>query len=149
MNRTPQPRAGAIALVALVSLLAGSLSYEAAIAATQGQDAVAYLQNQFGINERQAQGALGALLVYAREQLPKPQFDELASRMPNADLLMQAVQAQGVVTRPMSDIDDYRKSLGNLRISQQQAAQIAPAVVQFLGNAGFNEEQAILQGILR
>jgi hypothetical protein len=119
------------------------------LAATPGQNAVAYLQNQFGLNEVQARGAIGALLVYAREQLPQPQFNQLATRIPNADTIMQAVKLQGVVTKPLDDLSDYEESLASLGIGQPLASQIAPAVVQFLGEAGFDEEQAILSGILR
>jgi hypothetical protein len=136
-------------LVALVMLLAGWMLLERAHAAVPGQDAVAYLQNRFGLNDQQARGALGALLVYAREQLPKPEFDQLASRMPNADHIMAAVKQQGVVTRPLDDIGDYQDSLASLGIGQPLASQIAPAVVEFLAAAGFDQEQAILAGILR
>jgi hypothetical protein len=136
-------------LVALVMLLAGWMLLERAHTAVPGRDAVAYLQNRFGLNDQQARGALGALLVYAREQLPKPEFDQLASRMPNADHIMAAVKQQGVVTRPLDDIADYQDSLASLGIGQPLAAQIAPAVVEFLGSAGFDQEQAILAGILR
>lgn len=134
--------------MALVALLACSICDQSVIAASPAQDAIAYLQNRFGLNERQAQDAVGALLLFAREQVAKPEFDELASRMPRADLLMQAVQAQGVVTAPLSRIDDYQACLIRLGIDQRQATQIAPAVVDYLGQAGFDQEQAILQDII-
>lgn len=137
------------ALVALIMFLAGWLLLERGYAAVPGQNAVAYLQNRFGLNDQQARGALGALLVYAREQLPKPEFDQLASRMPNADHIMQAVKQQGVVTKPLDDIGDYEESLASLGIGQPLASQLAPAVVEFLGSAGFDREQSILAGILR
>jgi hypothetical protein len=137
------------ALAVLVILLAGWMFLERAHAAVPGQNAAAYLQNRFGLNDQQARGALGALLVYAREQLPKPEFDQLASRMPNAEHIMQAVKQQGVVTKPLDDIGDYEDSLASLGIGQPLASQIAPAVVEFLGSAGFDQEQAILAGILR
>lgn len=133
----------------LIALLVCSMPHQAVLAATPGQNAVAYLENQFGLNERQARGALGALLVFARERLPKPQFDQLAARIPNADVAMAAVKQQGVVTKPLDYISDYEQSLASLGIGQTVASQIAPAVVQFLGEAGFDEEQAILAGILR
>ncbi|HEY5754964.1 MAG TPA: DUF2780 domain-containing protein [Steroidobacter sp.] len=136
-------------LVGLIMLLAGWMLLERAHAAVPGQNAAAYLQNHLGLNDQQARGALGALLVYAREQLPKPEFDQLASRMPNAEHIMQAVKQQGVVTKPLDDIGDYEDSLASLGIGQPLASQIAPAVVEFLGSAGFNQEQSILAGILR
>jgi len=139
---------GARALM-LLALLLCSMPHERVFAATTGQDAEAYLEMQLGLTHVQARGALGALLVYAREQLPKPQFDQLASRMPNAEILMKAAKQQGVVTRPLDDISDYEASLASLDISRPIASQIAPAIVQFLGAAGFSEEQAILSGILR
>lgn len=133
----------------LLALLANSLPHESVLAATPGQNAVAYLQNQFGLNDAQARGAIGALLVFAREQLPQPEFNQLATRIPNAETIMQAVKLQGVVTKPLDDLSDYEESLASLGIGQPLASQIAPAVVQFLGEAGFDEEQAILSGILR
>nr|WP_298719119.1 DUF2780 domain-containing protein [uncultured Steroidobacter sp.] len=142
-------RASNVALVAVVTLFACSLKYESALAATPGQNAVAYLENRFGLSDVQARGALGALLLFARERLPKPQFDQLAARMPNADSIMQGVTQQGVVTKPLDEIGDYQESLASLGIGPTLAAQIAPAVVDFLGGAGFSQEQAILAGILR
>lgn len=133
----------------LLALLACSTLHESALAATEGQDIAAYLENQLGLNHVQARGSLGALLVFAREQLPKPQFDQLATRFPNAEILMENVKAQGIVTRPLDDISGYEKSLEALNISETVAAQIPPAVVQYLGDIGYDEEQAILQGILR
>lgn len=133
----------------LVMLLAGWILIERGFAATPGQNAIAYLQDNFGLNDGQARGALGALLVYAREQLPKPEFDLLAARMPNADQIMAAVKQRGVVTRPLDDLGDYEDSLAALGIGQPLASQLAPAVVQFLGEAGFDRERDILMGILR
>ncbi len=69
--------------------------------------------------------------------------------MPNAEILMQMAQQQGVVTRPLDDISNYEESLASLNIAAPIAAKIAPAVADFLGEAGFDEEQSILQGILR
>jgi len=137
------------ALAVLAVLVAGCMLLQHGFAAVPGQNAAAYLEDHLGLNDRQARGALGALLVYAREQLPKPQFDQLASRMPNADYIMQAVKQQGVVTKPLDDIGDYEESLASLGIGQPLASQIAPAVVEFLGAAGFDQEQSILAGILR
>jgi hypothetical protein len=130
-------------------VLACLIANECLLAATPGQNAVAYLQNRFGLNDVQARGAIGALLVYAREQLPQPQFSQLAARIPNADTIMQTVKQSGVVTRPLDDLSDYEESLASLGIGQPLASQMAPAIVQFLGEAGFDEEQAILSGILR
>lgn len=138
-----------ISVVMLLALLACSTPHESVLAATQGQDVAAYLENQFGLNDRQARGALGALLVFAREQLPKPQFDQLVVRFPNADILMEEAQQEGIVTRPLDYISEYEKSLASLDIGPKVAAQIAPAVVKYLGAVGYDEEQAILQGILR
>jgi hypothetical protein len=149
MNSASAKHLGGAKLVMFFALLACSMPHRPVVAATVGQDAAAYLVNQFGLNDRQAKGALGALLVFAREQLPKPQFDQLAARFPNADILMQIVQQQGVVTKPLDYISDYVRSLASLGIGEKVASQIAPAVVQFLGEAGFDEEQSILAGILR
>lgn len=139
------------AVMGMIAALAVSLTCltTPALAAPPGQGLIAELQAQFGLRDIQARGAVGALLVYAREQLPKPEFDQLAARIPNADQIMQAVKLQGVVTRPLDDIGDYQDSLASLGIGQPLASQIAPAVVQYLGAAGFDQEQAILAGILR
>lgn len=52
------------------------------------------LEEQLGLSESQVHGALGALLVFARDRLPKPQFDQLAQRIPNAERAMQEVKMQ-------------------------------------------------------
>jgi|GEM_PF-2419148 len=109
-----------------------------------GRSVIPQLQERFGLSEPQTRGALGALLVFAREQLPKPEFDELAQRIPNADHIMQEVKLRGIVTGPLDDLDEYEKSLSSLGIGQPLASQFAPAVVEYLGDAGFDHERDIL-----
>jgi hypothetical protein len=117
-------------------------------AAPPASELIAHLEHQLGLTDRQVRGALGTLLVFARARLPQPEFDELARRMPNADQIMQAVKLQGVVTRPLDDLDDYEESLANLGISKSVAAQFGPAVVDWLGSAGFHKERDMLAGVL-
>ena len=100
------------------------------------------------MSESQVRGALGALLVFVRDRLPKPQFDELANRIPNADSIMQEVKLEGIVTGPLDDIDDYEASLASLGIGQPLASQFAPAVVECLGAAGFYRERDMLSRVL-
>jgi hypothetical protein len=109
---------------------------------------IASLEQRFGLNEGQVRGALGALLVYVRERLPKPDFDQFAARIPDADRIMQEVKTRGIVTRPLDDIDDYAASLSSLGIGESVAAQIPPAVVEYLGAAGYDSESDILSGAL-
>jgi hypothetical protein len=105
---------------------------------------VPQLEQRFGLNEGQVRGALGALLVYVRERLPKPDFDQFAERIPDADRIMQEVKMRGIVTGPLDDMDDYEASLSSLGIGPSVAAQIPPAVVEYLGAAGYNRERDIL-----
>jgi Protein of unknown function VcgC/VcgE (DUF2780) len=109
---------------------------------------IAELEQRFGLNEGQVRGALGALLVYVRERLPKPDFDQFAARIPDADRIMQEVKTRGIVTGPLDDMDDYEASLSSLGIGQTVAAQIPPAVLEFLGRAGYNRERDILSRAL-
>ncbi len=109
-----------------------------------GQSIIPNLQQRFGLSEPQVRGALGALLVFAREKLPKTEFDDFASRIPNADRIMQEVKQRGIVTRPLDDLDDYETALSNLGIGQPLASQFAPAVVEYLGAAGFSHERDII-----
>src|SRR5688572_23014282 len=99
---------------------------------------VPILQEQLGLNDAQVRGALGALLVFARERLPKSDFDDLAESIPNADRIMQEVKLRGVVTGPLDDMDDYERSLSNLGIGQPLASQVAPAVLRALAAAGYS-----------
>ena len=55
---------------------------------------------------------------------------------------------QGVVTRPLDDIDDYEESLASLGIGQPLASQFAPAVLEYLGAAGFELERSMLARVL-
>lgn len=116
--------------------------------AQSGQAIVPYLQERLGLNESQVKGGLGALLVFARERLPKPEFDRLARRMPNAENIMDQTHLRGVVTRPIDDLDEYEGVLANLGISQQSAASFAPAVMAYLDSAGYYEERDILSRAL-
>jgi hypothetical protein len=109
---------------------------------------VSILEEQLGLNDTQVRGALGALLVFARERLPKPDFDDLAESIPNADRIMQEVKLRGVVTGPLDDMEDYERSLSNLGIGQPLASQVAPAVLQALAQTGHSRERDILAGVI-
>jgi len=132
-------------LVALSAwLLVTSFLQESATAASPGQSIIPVLQEQFGLSERQVRGALGALLIFVREELPKQEFDDLARTIPNAERIMAEVKLQGVVTRPLDDLGDYEAALSSLGIGQPLASRFAPAVVQFLGASGHTRERDIL-----
>jgi Protein of unknown function VcgC/VcgE (DUF2780) len=119
-----------------------------ASAAASGQGLIEHMEQRFGLNERQVRGALGALLVFVREQVPEPEFRQFAEAIPNADHIMQQVKLQGVVTRPLDDIDDYEASLASVGIGQPLASQIAPAVLEYLGGAGFERQYSLLERLL-
>ena len=130
------------ALFAAVVVCLGPL--DAVFAQRPGQTIVADLQQRLGLSEGQVKGALGALLVYARERLPKPDFDDLAQDIPNADRIMQDVKQSGIVTKPLDRIEDYEKALSMLGIGQPLASQFAPAVIDALGAAGLQRERDLL-----
>ena len=136
-------------VVTFAFLLAWVAFHEEAFSAPPGRSVIPQLQEQFGLSQTQVELALGALLVFARDQLPKPDFDDLALRIPNADYVMQNVKSRGVVTRPLDDIDDYEQSLLSIGIGQPMASQFAPAVIQYLGSAGFDRERDILARVVR
>jgi hypothetical protein len=138
----------ASAIVLFACVLGCFTPYEHAIAAQPARSIVPQLQEQFGLSESQVRGALGALLVFARERLSKPAFDELAQRFPNAEAAMQEVKLRGVVTGPLDDREEYEAALANLGIRQPLASQFAPAVLQYLAAAGYERERDTLAGLL-
>lgn len=109
---------------------------------------VIYLQQRFGLADRQVRAALGALLVFANQKLSQSDFDDLARRIPNAQHIMQAVKQQGVVNGPLDSVEEYEKTLVNVGIGQPLASQIAPAALEYLEAAGYSRERDILAGIL-
>ncbi len=119
-----------------------------AFAAAPAHSIIPQLQEQFGLNESQVRGALGALLVFARERLPKQDFDQLAQRIPNAERAMQQVKQQGIVTGPLDNLGEYEESLSSLGIGQPLASQFAPAVLGYLGAAGYERERDMLARVL-
>jgi len=131
---------GIITIVCLAACLIAPTVYSAE--GTRGL--IAHLQQTFGLSEGQVHNALGTLLVYAREKLPKPDFDDLAARMPRADAAMQSVKTQGIVTRPLDSLSDYEKALSNAGIPASQASMFAPAVIEYLGKAGYTREHDML-----
>ena len=137
-----------LSVAMLACLLAGLLAQQHTLAAPAGQGLMAHLQERFGLSDRQVRGALGALLVFVREELPEPEFRELADTIPNADHIMQEVKLQGVVTRPLDDIGDYEASLASVGIGQPLASQFAPAVLEYLGAAGLERQRSMLQRAL-
>jgi len=108
---------------------------------------VPYLQEHLGLEEHQVRDALGVLLVFARERLPKPQFDQLARRMPNAAMLLEQTRSRGIVTGPLDDESEYEAALTKLGIAPQSAAQFAGVVQQYLGMAGYYEERDVLSRV--
>lgn len=130
----------AIALCAFT--LTGSVSAQTTTAPSV--QLIQQLEAQFGLTDRQVRGALGALLVYVRDRLPKKDFDDFSKRIPNAEQIMRDVKLQGVVTGPLDNIEDYEKSLASVGIGQPLASQFAPAVVRYLADAGYYRERDIL-----
>ena len=134
----------------ILSLLALCLTSYASTAWAQAPTNLqAYLQQRFHLSAPQVRGALGALLVYAHQRLQKPDFDDLAAHVPNAAHIMQSVKQHGIVTGPLDNIDEYERTLANLGIGQPMASQIAPAVIEWLGAAGYSYERDILTTIMR
>jgi hypothetical protein len=128
----------------LVSLLWFSAAPDATLAAQPGQSILPMLEERFGLSEQQVRDALGALLVFTRERLPKTEFDELARTVPNADLAMQEVKQRGIVTKPIDDLSEYERALGNSGIPAAYAAEFAPAVLEALHATGHDRERDIL-----
>lgn len=135
------------AAAVLGCLLACLVPSEQAVAQS-ARSIVPQLQEQFGLSESQVHLALGALLVFARERIPKPEFDRLAQRIPNADRAMQQVKMQGVVTGPLDDRDEYEAALARVGLPEPVASQFAPAVLGYLAAAGYEDERNILAGVL-
>jgi hypothetical protein len=57
---------------------------------------------------------------------------------------MQEVKMRGIVTKPLDDLDEYEEALSQLGMGQPLASQFAPAVIEYLGAAGFVQERDIL-----
>jgi hypothetical protein len=118
------------------------------IGAQPGSGLVNYLEQQLGLDDRQARGALGVLLVFAQGRLTKDDFDTLAQRVPNAGRIMQAVKLEGIVPHPLENVDDYEAALANLGIGEPLAAHVVPAVLEYLGDTDHEAERDILSDIL-
>lgn len=134
--------------LAVLTCLLTLAAHECVVAATPRQSIVPMLQDRLGLTEVQARGALGALLVFARERLPKPDFDNLAETIPNAEHIMQEVKQRGIVTRPLDRVDDYERALASLGIGQPLASQVVPAVLQVLAETGHSRERDILARVI-
>ena len=132
----------------LFAVLACFSFHQHATAADPGRSIIPQLQERFGLSEAQVRGALGALLVFVRERLPKKQFDEVSKSIPNADHIMREAHQRGIVTGPLDDIGEYEDSLASLGIGQPLASQFAPAVVEYLGAAGFRLERSTLVSVM-
>ena len=62
---------------------------------------------------------------------------------------MRETRLNGIVTGPLDDIGDYQASLASLGVGQPLASQFAPAVVEYLGAAGFQQERSILLRVIK
>ena len=132
----------------LLATVACLTFYSNAVAADPAPKIIPQLQERFGLSETQVRGALGALLVLVRERLPKPEVDQVSKSIPNAECIMRETRLNGIVTRPLDDIEDYQASLASLGIGQPLASQFAPAVVEYLGAAGFQQQRSIVLRVI-
>jgi hypothetical protein len=137
-----------ITLAIAIGLLACLLASNATLADQPRAGLVQYLETRLSLTEQQARGALGALLVFAQQKLSKDDFEALVQKVPNATQIMQDVKLQGIVTRPLDDLDEYEASLTSLNIGQPLASQIPTAVLDYLGSTGHDEERDILATVL-
>jgi hypothetical protein len=138
-----------ISIAMLCGLLLSLGPREAGAAAAAPEPGiVAYLQKRLDLNETQVRGALGALLVYARDRLPEPEFAALTTRVPNADNMMEDVKLKGIVTRPLDDVDAYEQALATLEIPQPVAAKLVQGVLDYLDESGYAEEHDILYKVI-
>jgi hypothetical protein len=137
-----------LALTVTLCTLASIVHSRIAWGAPPSHQLVAYLEDRLGLSEPQVRGALGALLVFARDRLPQPEFNEFADRIPNAEQIMRETKQRGVVTRSLDTLDDYEATLSNLDIGQPTASRIAPAVLEWLGAEGYDKERDMLARVL-
>ena len=62
---------------------------------SQSNDLTSMLTSQLGVSEKQANGGVGSILSYAKDELPKSKYTELASAIPNSDSLLSMVSGSG------------------------------------------------------
>lgn len=132
-------------------VLGGFLALAALTAPAQSPQVkplIAYVQEQLGLNEQQVRVGLGALLVFARDRLPKPDFDQLAQRMPNAEAAVEQTKARGIVTRSIDDSDEFVAVLERAGIPPTAASQFGATVLNYFGAAGYDQERDILSRVL-
>ena len=135
---------GLLMAVCVVAYLVAPLFLHSQAADEPGRAILPVLQERLGLSDPQVRGALGALLVFVRERLPKPEFDDLVETIPNAHRIMQDVKLRGIVNGPLDDLDDYEAALSNIGIGQPLASQFVPAVLQALGETAHLRERNIL-----
>jgi hypothetical protein len=154
LRRSASPRGShwpsQVASGLIVSFLVLCLTSTANVAWAQPPtDLQSYLQQRFHLSAPQARGALGALLVYAEQRLQKSDYDDLVAHVPNAAHIVQSVKQHGIVNGPLDNIGEYERTLANVGIGQPLASQIAPAVIEWMGAAGYSYERDILTGIVK
>lgn len=142
----PRSRRLLMAACVLAGLLAPLYSHSAD---DPGRSIIPVLQQRLGLSDSQVRSALGALLVFVRERLTKPEFDDLAETIPNARRIMQDVKLRGVVNAPLDDLDEYEATLSNVGIGQPLASKFVPAVLQALADTGHLHERDILWRVVR
>ena len=99
----------------------------------------------FGLHQHAVAADPGPSII---PQLQARFVDAVSKSIPNADYIMREVRLRGIVTRPLDDIVEYQESLASLGIGQPLASQFAPAVLEYLGAAGFELERSMLARVL-
>ncbi|MFN8439695.1 MAG: DUF2780 domain-containing protein [Caldilineaceae bacterium] len=124
---------------------------------------VTQLGNQLGISQQQAQGGLGLVLKFAKDQLGEPNFDKVAQFIPNANsliaqapvpsgiggLLGGAVSSFGGKAAELGGLTTLASGFSDLGLDKSQIAPFVSSVVAFVQQKGGSQVAALLQNVLK
>lgn len=150
--------------------LLDSVSSQASTTATSSQadtsisalDMIPLLTSALGVNKNQAQGGLGSLLGYAKEQLSSAESSQLSSALPGLDSLVgmapkvdaTSQQQSGIggllstaaqYNDSLKGIDQLNQQFQSLGLKPEMIGQFANTAMQYLNSPQGQQAGALLK----
>jgi len=138
-------------------LICGGVSVPAA---ASGLGLTDLLMNNLGVTKPQAEGGSGALFKLAKERLSKPEFQQVAKTVPNADALIKAAPKTGASKSGFGKITSLlggsatsvggmaglAGSFSKLGLGSGMIGKFTPIILDYVQNKGGTGVMNLLKG---
>lgn len=133
-----------------VLVIAGTMMSCSSSSALLGDnELINQLTKQLGISQLQAMGGAGALFSLAQEKLATEDFAKIASVVPGMDQMIEQAKEAGGLGDTIGSLAGLSDTFTKLGLSGDQAAQLVPAVTDYVGAKGGADVGNMLADVLK